>query len=79
VRRVRIIGMTADGELRFRLPTEKPQLMLDIGVGESVLSPALHTVCVRVDDAQVDLVWRGAHPYPGVEWLPEYAPSRRRQ
>jgi len=68
---VRIIGMTADGELRFRLPTEKPQLMLDIGVGESVLSPALHTVCVRVDDAQVDLVWRGAHPYPGVEWLPE--------
>jgi hypothetical protein len=20
---------------------------------------------------QVDLVWRGAHAYPGVDWLPE--------
>jgi hypothetical protein len=20
---------------------------------------------------QVDLVWRGAHEYPGVDWLPE--------
>jgi hypothetical protein len=28
-------------------------------------------VCVRLEDRQVDLVWRGAHEYPGPEWLPE--------
>ena len=68
---VRLVGLTADGDLRFRLPRETPRLMLDIGFGEQELAPVLQTVCVRVDDGQVDLVWRGALPYPGVEWLPE--------
>jgi hypothetical protein len=31
----------------------------------------LHTVLIRMDQRQVDLVWRGAVPYPGPEWLPE--------
>jgi hypothetical protein len=68
---VRIAGVSADGELRFALPRERPRLMLDIGMGERELTPVLHTVCVRADERQVDLVWRGAHPYPGTEWLPE--------
>jgi len=46
-------------------------MMLDIGLGENELKPVLHTVCVRLDAMQVDLVWRGAHEYPGLDWLPE--------
>jgi hypothetical protein len=68
---MRLVGLTRDGELRFLLPSDTPRLMLDIGLGENELPVVLHTVSVRVDDGQVDLVWRGAHEYPGVDWLPE--------
>jgi hypothetical protein len=68
---VHLLNLTRDGDLRFQLPTDTPRLALDIGLGVRELQPVLHTVCIRVDDRQVDLVWRGAHPYPGVEWLPE--------
>jgi len=69
--KVRLTHLTRDGLLEFILPKDKPGIMLDIGLGENELSPALHTVCVRVDDMQVDMVWRGAHEYPGYDWLPE--------
>jgi hypothetical protein len=26
---------------------------------------------IRMDDHEVDLVWRGAVPYRGPDWLPE--------
>jgi hypothetical protein len=42
-----------------------------VGGGADELTPVLHTVCIRMDAGQVDLVWRGAHPYPGVDWLPQ--------
>jgi hypothetical protein len=44
---------------------------LDIGGGAQVLTPALHTVMIRTEDGEVDLVWRGALPYEGLDWLPE--------
>jgi len=69
--RVTLLGMTPEGFLQFALPREKPRIMLDIGLGENTLEAVLHTVCVRVEAMQVDLVWRGAHDYPGVDWLPE--------
>jgi hypothetical protein len=68
---VRLVGLTTEGDLRFLLPRETPSIMLDIGLGENELPVVLHTVCVRAEDGQVDLVWRGAHEYPGVDWLPE--------
>jgi hypothetical protein len=68
---VRLVGLTSSGLLDFALPGERPRLMLDIGIGENELDPVLHTVCIRPDDMQVDLVWRGAHPYPGLDWLPQ--------
>jgi hypothetical protein len=68
---VRLVGLTPDGDLRFLLPRDTPSIMLDIGLGENELPVVLHTVCVRAEDGQVDLVWRGAHEYPGVDWLPE--------
>jgi hypothetical protein len=67
----RLTNLTPAGTLAFRLPGEAPSIMLDIGLGENELKPFLHTVCVRLEEKQVDLVWRGAHPYPGLDWLPE--------
>jgi hypothetical protein len=68
---VRLTNLTTDGLLAFRLPSEKPKMALDIGSGPSELAPVPHTACVRVADRQLDMIWRGALRYPGVEWLPQ--------
>jgi hypothetical protein len=68
---VRLVNLTPEGELKFNLPTETPRIMLDIGLGENALRPVLHTVCLRAEEKQLDLVWRGAHEHPGRDWLPE--------
>ena len=68
---IRLKHLTPDGDFSFMLPDETPGMMLDIGLGEKELTPVLHTVCIRMEDLQVDLVWRGAHQYPGIDWLPE--------
>jgi hypothetical protein len=26
---------------------------------------------IRMEERQIDLVWRGAVPYPGPDWLPQ--------
>jgi hypothetical protein len=31
----------------------------------------LQTVMIRMEERQVDLVWRGAIPYAGPDWLPQ--------
>jgi hypothetical protein len=67
----RLTGLTDTGVFDFALAGERPRMMMNIGLGENELQPVLHSVCVRVDDGQVDLVWRGAHEYPGIDWLPE--------
>jgi hypothetical protein len=67
----RLTNLTPVGSLVFQLPGEFPFIMMDIGLGENELMPFLHTVCVRLEEMQVDMVWRGAHPYPGWDWLPE--------
>jgi hypothetical protein len=69
--RVTVDGLTTGGPLSFDLPGERPAMSLDIGLGEAALKTVLHTVLVRVDDGEVDLIWRGALEYPGVDWLPE--------
>jgi len=68
---VRLTHLTPEGLLAFPLPREKPHMALDIGSGAKELSPVLHTACVRLADRQLDLIWRGAFRYPGVEWLPQ--------
>lgn len=60
-----------DGRLSFQLPGETPRIALDIGAGPQEPPVVLHTVMLRMDDLQVDLVWRGAVPYPGPDWLPQ--------
>ena len=68
---IRLANLTPERLLSFNLPGDKPRIMLDIGLGENELTTVLHTVCIRLEDNQVDLIWRGAHPYPGVDWLPQ--------
>lgn len=68
---IKLKGLTAEGLLQFRLPGEVPRMVLDIGFGPKTLEPVLHSVIIRGEDRQVDLVWRGSQPYPGLEWLAE--------
>ena len=68
---VRLLNLDAQGDTRFQLPGERPRIGLDIGQGTQEPEVFLHTVLIRMEDRQVDLVWRGAVPYPGRDWLPE--------
>jgi hypothetical protein len=68
---LRLAGLTPEGMLSFTLPESWPSIMLDIGLGENVVPTALHTVAIYVEERRVDIIWRGAHPYPGNDWLPE--------
>ena len=64
-------NMAPEGALGFRLPDATPRIGLDIGEGVQEPPVALHTVMIRLEDRQVDMVWRGAVPYRGPDWLPE--------
>lgn len=64
-------NLSPAGALSFRLPTQAPKIGLDIGDGVQEPNVMLQTVMIRMDESQVDLVWRGAVPYRGPEWLPE--------
>jgi hypothetical protein len=68
---IRLTHLTPSGSLVFKLPGEKPSIRLDLGQGENPLAPVLNTVCVRLAEMQVDLVWSGAFVHPGLDWLPE--------
>lgn len=64
-------GLTPEGLLRFTLPGETPDVRLDIGLGEQQPPVRLHTVSIRPDDGELDLVWRAAVVYEGYGWLPK--------
>jgi hypothetical protein len=68
---VRLINLDPEGELSFRLPADRFRIGLDIGKGVEEPPAILQTVMIRMDEREVDLVWRGAVPYPGPDWLPE--------
>jgi hypothetical protein len=68
---VRLIYLTPDGNMTFRLPGESPAITLDIGNGPKAEKVVLHTVQIRAEDCELDLVWRAAFGYPGLDWLPE--------
>jgi hypothetical protein len=64
-------GLTPNGLLTFSLPEETPAILLDIGSGMQQPATQLHTVSIRPDDGELDLIWRGACVYPGYSWLPK--------
>jgi hypothetical protein len=68
---VHLTNLTPDGVQRFRLPGDRPRIGLDIGQGVQEPSVFLHTVMIRADDGQLDLVWRAAVHYLGPDWLPQ--------
>jgi hypothetical protein len=68
---MRTVNLSPEGRREFGLPGERPRVGLDIGSGVQEPQVFLHTVMVRMEDRQVDLVWRAAVPYPGPDWLPE--------
>jgi hypothetical protein len=67
----RMTSLTPEGEMSFQLPGERPHIGLDIGEGMREPPVFLHTVMIRLEERQVDLVWRAAVPYPGPDWLPQ--------
>ncbi len=68
---VRLTHLTPEGNAVFVLPGDRPTITLDIGTGPAGAATVLHTVTIRADEGEVDLVWRAAFPYPGPDWLPE--------
>ena len=68
---IRLLHLDPTGEVAFQLPGEHPRIGLDLGMGMQEPPVVLHTVMIRMEDRQVDLVWRAAVPYPGPDWLPE--------
>ncbi len=67
---VRTSNLSPEGRLDFRLPGDVPRIGLDIGSGIEAPEVVLQTVQIRMEERQVDLVWRAAVPYPGRDWLP---------
>ncbi|MEJ8845044.1 DUF2169 domain-containing protein [Variovorax rhizosphaerae] len=68
---VRTENLSPEGRLAFRLPADRPRIGLHIGKGIESPEVVLHTVQVRLEEREVDLVWRAAVPYPGRDWLPQ--------
>jgi hypothetical protein len=68
---IALSGLTPEGTLRFLLPGDRPAVTLDMGRGEEQLTVSLHTVSIRPDERELDLVWRAAAPYEGYAWLPK--------
>ena len=69
--RVVVENLTADGRFAFQLPLDQPTISIDIGSGPNQPAVELHTVMIHMDEAKLDLVWRGAIPYQGLDWLPQ--------
>lgn len=69
--RVVTTHLTPRGQMAFELPGDAPTIGLDIGEGMKSTPARLQTVMIRLDEHQVDLVWRSGFPYPGRDWLPQ--------
>jgi len=67
----KLTGLTPNGYLEFSLPNDKPSVKLDIGSGAKPLKSKLHTVSIRPDDLEIDLIWQASLVYEGYSWLPK--------
>ncbi|NUN14955.1 MAG: DUF2169 domain-containing protein [Myxococcales bacterium] len=67
-----IKNMNKTGTLFCRLPGDMPYVTVDRGKGPEPISLMLDTLCVRTDDLQVILVWRGHLKYSGPDELVDY-------
>jgi len=60
-----------EGIVSFHLPGDMPEIGMDIGEGIMQTKVVIHTVMIHMEERQVDIVWRGAVPYKGPDWLVE--------
>lgn len=67
---LRLENLTPEGTLEFTLPVDVPKAHIDMGLGPQDPPAVLHTVQIRGEDRQIDLVWRASVSYPGLDWLP---------
>lgn len=67
---VRLVHLSPEGETVFRLPGDRPRIGVDVGEGPVEPEAVLHTAQIRMEERQVDLVWRGAVPYAWPDRLP---------
>jgi hypothetical protein len=67
---IRLVNLAPRPEITFQLPGDAPRIGLDIGDGFKEPQACLHTVMIRMEENQIDLVWRAAVPYAGPDWLP---------
>jgi hypothetical protein len=68
---LRLENLTPEGTLEFKLPVDVPKVHIDMGLGPQEPLAVLHTVQIRGEDRQIDLVWRASVSYPGPDWLPQ--------
>jgi hypothetical protein len=68
---ITLSGLTPEGSIKFQLPGDVPEIVLDIGRGEQQPESRLHTVSIRPDDKELDLIWRGSCVYEGYSWWPK--------
>lgn len=68
---IRLENLSPEGVLEFSLPLEKPKVHIDMGLGPQDPAAVLHTVQIRGEDRQIDMVWRASVEYPGLDWLPQ--------
>jgi len=64
-------NLTPEGRVHFFLPADRPRIGLDIGGDFREAVPVIHTVMIRMEERQIDVVWRGAVPYAGSTILPQ--------
>ena len=69
--RIEAANLAPGGTITFFLPGEMPGIGLDVGSGMKEAVTVIHTVMIRMEEREVDIVWRGAVPYPGRDWLPQ--------
>lgn len=69
--KIELTGLTPDGFLSFLLPNEQPDIQLDIGRGKQQLRSRLHTISIRPDDLELDIIWQGILVYEGYSWWPK--------
>jgi hypothetical protein len=66
---VETVNLAPEGDVSFHLPGETPRIGLDVGRGIWEPPAVLHTVMIRMEQREIDLVWRAAIAYPDAAWL----------
>ena len=66
---IELDGLQPEGSLKFSLPADAIQIALDLGAGLRELDASLHTVSIRPDDRELDVIWQSSQVHDGYRWL----------